>query len=956
MQAHPMPGRGRPRSALSLSSSLRSLLGLVMALLFMPLAAYAQAPSFMQFESGPVRPMAMSPDRSRLFVANTPNNTLDVFSIGSAGLQLAARVPVGLEPVSVAVRSNTEVWVVNHLSDSVSIVDLGGTPRVVRTLLVGDEPRDIVFAGNPERAFITTAHRGQQRSDPSLAGVPGAGDPQLTTPGIGRADVWVFNPASLGSTFGGLPLRIMTFFSDTPRALAVSPDRSTVYVAAFKSGNQTTTVLAGMICGGFNPNLPCLGPNFKIVPGGNPGPKTNFEGKQAPEVGLIVKFNKANGRWEDELKRNWNNAVQFSLPDRDVFAVDANTLAQKTSWSGVGTVLFNMVTNPVSGAVYVSNTEAINEARFEGPGTYAGHTVQGKLAQTRITVLSGATVSPRHLNKHIDYSKLPSNPGYDWTMKNHSLAMPLDMAVTGDGRTLYVAAFSSSRIGVFDTAELENDSFNPRTASARYIELAGGGPSGLVLDEARGRLYVTTRFDNAVKVIDLASRATLSSVAMKNPEPARVTAGRPFLYDARRFSANGEASCASCHTFGDADDLAWDLGNPDDRVTNNPITKNLSSPLEIALGKLLFGVKSPVNGSDNANEFHPMKGPMTTQTLRGMRNSGAMHWRGDRATGIFGSSGTDSTLSFKNFAVAFEGLLGGTAPLSEAEMQQFADFQIPVMLPPNPIRKLDNTLTASQQRGRSFYSGTRPSDGIDLGALGGLTMNQTAFTCEGCHRLDPASGFFGTGGRASFEGITQIVKIPHLRNMYQKVGMFGSPRVEFFGAPDTGFLGEQVRGFGFVNDGSVDTLFRFFTAKVFNPQLTVGFPILDPDATRRDVVDFMMAFDSDLAPIVGQQVTLNSGNASAVAGRINLLLQRAATPFTSKELGGATTECSLVVRIVEGGVSRGLLYNPAAQAFVASDGSQRSDAAVRALATVPGQEATYTCAPPGSGARIAFDS
>jgi hypothetical protein len=186
--------------------------------------------------------------------------------------------------------------------------------------------------------------------------------------------------------------------------------------------------------------------------------------------------------------------------------------------------------------------------------------------------------------------------------------------------------------------------------------------------------------------------------------------------------------------------------------------------------------------------------------------------------------------------------------------------------------------------------------------------------------------------------------------------MFGSPRVEFFGAPDTGFLGEQVRGFGFVNDGSVDTLFRFFTAKVFNPQLTVGFPIVDPDATRRDVVDFMMAFDSDLAPIVGQQVTLNSGNASAVAGRINLLLQRAATPFTSKELGGATTECSLVVRIVEGGVSRGLLYNPTAQAFVASDGSQRSDAAVRALATVPGQEATYTCAPPGSGARIAYDS
>jgi DNA-binding beta-propeller fold protein YncE len=845
--------------------------------------------------------------------------------------------------------------VVNHLSDSVSIVDLSGTPRVVRTLLVGDEPRDIVFAGSPERAFITTAHRGQQRSDPSIASVPGAGDPQLTTPGVGRADVWVFNPASLGNTVGGLPLRIMSFFADTPRALAVSPDRSTVYVAAFKSGNQTTTLLQALVCQGFKPNLPCLAQNGKIMPGGNPGPKTNFEGKQAPEVGLIVKFNKATGKWEDELKRNWNNAVRLSLPDLDVFAVDANSLTQKAAYPGVGTVLFNMVTNPVTGKVYVSNTDAVNEVRFEGPGNFGGHTVQGKLAQTRITVISGGNVYPRHLNKHIDYAKLPSDPAFDWSMKNHSLATPLEMAVTGDGRTLYVAAFGSSRIGVFDTTELENDTFNPRTASARYIELAGGGPSGLMLDEARGRLYVTTRFDNAVKVVDLASRSTLSSLAMKNPEPASVAEGRPFLYDARRFSANGEASCSSCHVFGDMDDLAWDLGNPDDRVTSNPIVKNLASPTEIALGKLLFGVTSPINGSDNANEFHPMKGPMTTQTLRGMRNSGAMHWRGDRSNGLFGSNATDSTLSFKNFAVAFQGLLGGTAPLTEAEMQKFADFQIPVLMPPNPNRKLDNSLNAAQQRGRNFYTGSRPADGIDLGLLGSFIPNQTAFNCEGCHRLDPANGFFGTGGRASFEGIPQIVKIPQLRNLYTKVGMFGSPKVNFFGAPDTGFVGDQVRGFGFVHDGAVDTLFRFFTAKVFNPQLTVGFPIINPDATRRDVVDFMMAFDSDLAPIVGQQITLTASNAAAVSGRIDLLIQRAKTPFTSKELGGVVTECSLVARVVEAGVSHGLLYNPVQQVFVASDGSQRSDAAVRALASTPGQEVTYTCTPPGSGARIAYD-
>ena len=72
--------------------------------------------------------------------------------------------------------------------------------------------------------------------------MPGAGDPQFTTEGIGRADVWVFDSTSLGATVGGTPIEILTFFADTPRALAVSNDGNTVYVAAFHSGNQTSIV------------------------------------------------------------------------------------------------------------------------------------------------------------------------------------------------------------------------------------------------------------------------------------------------------------------------------------------------------------------------------------------------------------------------------------------------------------------------------------------------------------------------------------------------------------------------------------------------------------------------------------------------------------------------------------------------------------------------------------------
>src|SRR5216684_3298712 len=919
-------------------------------------SAASNGPSFVEFESGQVRPIAMSPDGNTLFAVNTPNGTLEIFNVTAGGLAFYARVPVGMEPVAVAARSNSEVWVVNHLSDSASVVSLVGTPRVARTLLVGDEPRDIVFAGSPARAFIATAHRGQQRTDPSLAGVPGAGDPQFTSGGVARADVWVFDPAGPGNSLGGTPLRIMSFFTDTPRALAVSADRNTVYVAGFKTGNQTTAIIEPMVCPGFK-NQPCVAPDGSISPGGNPGPATDASGEHAPEAALIVQFNRASGHWEDELHRVWDNAVRFTLPDLDVFAVDANALTQTASFSHVGTTLFNMAVNPVSGHLYVSNTESRNQNRFEGPGVFAGHTVQGHLAEARISVISGSAVTPIHLNKHIDYSKLAGSPGFDPAAKQHSLSMPLDMAVSGNGKTLYVTAFGSSRIGVFDTAALENNTFDPVTASANYLSVSGGGPSGVVLDEARNRLYVLTRFDDSVKVIDLAAKAEIAQLPLPNPEPASVVQGRPMLYDATRFSGNGEASCASCHIFGDMDDLAWDLGNPDNTVTSNPIPINFGDQASIDLGKVLFNFRGPINGTGNPNVFHPMKGPMTTQTLRGLKNSGAMHWRGDRSNGFFGIDPVDSNLSFNNFIVAFQGLVGSVDQPSAAEMQSFTDFQLQVLPPPNPVRSLDNSLNASQQRGRDFYFGSRTSDGLNVPIAGTLLTTFSGFNCNGCHEVDAADGEFGTSKNASFEGvIPQMFKIPHLRNMYAKVGMFGDPKVDTFDAPDSGNTGDQIRGYGFTNDGSIDTMFRFFTAAVFRPQVTSGFPLLNPDGTRRDVEQFMLAYDSDLAPIVGQQVTLTSTNSGAVGPRIDLLRQRAGTSFTSKTLGGTVMECDLVAKVVVSGRVKGFLFDPASNSFIPDDGTGNlSDGALRGLAATPGQEVTYTCVTPGSGTRVAFN-
>lgn len=810
------------------------------------------ARSFVNWESPHVSPLAMSPDGSRLFAVNTPAARLEVLSLGEDGITHVRAVPVGLDPVTVRARSRDEVWVANHISASVSIVDVE-RGIVIRTLQTGAEPTDIAFAR--DRAFVVCRQRN-------------------------RVDV--FNLQDLST-----PPQTLTIAGEHPRAAALSPDGALLYVAIFDSGNGTTILRHDDVS---NPDGPYGGVNPPPNTPDGLSPAMSQGTPPAPPSGLIVRRDASTGRWLDEQGADWSQFVTWGLHGNDVAVINTQTLAVSYI-RDLMNLNMSLAVRP-DGTLTVAGTEAFNVTRFEPNVT--GRFVRGRLA----LVSPSAPDSPRilELNPHL----LPAYASRQTTVppaqRALSIADPRAIIWSADGQRGYLAGMGSNNVAVIDAHGTRLATFD-----------VGQGPTGLALDEARGRLYVLNRFDATVEAYDLQTFTRQHQRKLFDPTPEIIRLGRPFLYDARLTSGLGVTACAACHVDARMDQLAWELGAPD----------GLVKPFDQVCDDLLNGQVA----QDPCGDFHPMKGPMMTQTLQGIIGTEPLHWRGDR-------------VNLSGFNHAFVALNGRETELTDDEMIALEGFLASITFPPNPNRNRDNSLKSeldggNPQHGEQIYlheliDRTSPQN---LHGLPGFLRERfeeigPILTCNRCHQLPT-----GTNRRiisATILTLPQSMKVPQLRNIYEKTGFDRLSQ-------------ENGHGYGFSHDGALATLEEFFSADVFD------FGPDEEGAQRvQDVIAFMKSLSVDTHAGVGWQITVDAAHAADpnTQDTISTMLRLA-------DQGGV----GLVVHGMLNGARTGLSYRGGGM-FGSDSEVPTFTAAQLQAAPAGGAILTWTVVPLGSESRL----
>ncbi len=612
-----------------------------------------------------------------------------------------------------------------------------------------------------------------------------------------------------------------------PRSLVASHDGSKLFVACLLSGNGTTI-------------LP------KEAAPAQPAP-TNPALPAPPQTALIVPA--------DDPRITWN------VLDHDIAEIDTATHTITRWISGVGTNLFHLAMHPVDGSLWCANTDLHNLTRFESE-------LNGHFATHRLTRIAfpAATLTHHDLNPGIVRHITPHPPSIAL-----ALAQPTSSAFNGDGTRAWIAAFNSDRVAEIDTATgeiLQRIDLRPPGAGSAAMR----GPRALAM--AATRLYVLNKISDTLTTLHPANGGILSEISLGSidPMPASIRSGRGLLYDART-SGNGTISCATCHIDADRDGLAWDLGDPAGEMLS------------------VTGAALSIHASDLIARFlHPMKGPLTTQTLRGLATNDAdpidptdgterpaeaivtkFHWRGDKP-------------SIESFNSTFPNLMGGHLQPA-AEMQALAAYLRSIIHPPNPNLNLDRTLPTDHPKGNAVRGRSH-------------FLDHDLTHCVVCH--SPPAGTDQNIDDPFLIAQTQPFKNPSLRTVYQRAGIFN---------PLPGQ--NSLSGFGLGADGSDHEL---PTAHPYDSLSLLHNPPFTANKLRAldELTAFILSFDTGTAPSACHDLTLTAHNRT----HPDLLAILAAL-----ENGANSGQNGLVAHATLGGVRANFRWVPGQNHYLAADGT-----------------------------------
>jgi YVTN family beta-propeller protein len=178
---------------------------------------------------------------------------------------------------------------------------------------------------------------------------------------------------------------------------------------------------------------------------------------------------------------------------------------------------------------------------------------------------------------------------------------PWDVAITADGKTVYVSQAGTHELSFIAASDLLGDVAH-RTMSPmmgvwpiypslgptlwQRTKLPGKGPRGLAL--AGSKVYAAEYFSDTVAAVDLqaAAEAPVGRIALGPPPVLTVERRGQLLFHDAMICYQQWQSCASCHPEGRVDSLNWDLMN--DGVGNPKNTKSMllshSTPPAMAEG------------------------------------------------------------------------------------------------------------------------------------------------------------------------------------------------------------------------------------------------------------------------------------------------------------------------------------------------------------------------------------